>query len=447
MIIPELDIDEIGDTNQNTEHDPKTTNIDPDTHEHTDEHITEHTGLRRSNRQTSRPAKLQDYVCSYTEKDNDILNAELKGETNDCLISTDNLPLEPKTYAEAVEKREWVDDMNTEIKALEDNKTWTITELPKDERALGSKWIYKLKLKSDGSIERYKARLVAKGYNQVEGIDYIDIFSLVAKAVTIRILLAVACKRHWFIHQLDINNAFLHGYIEEEIYMHPPQGYQVPKGHVYKLKRSLYGLKQSSRQWNLEFTKQLEKLGFVQSKAETGMIITQSKYIKDILIDTGMMQSKATNTPLPAGLKLYAGSGEQLQNPEVYRRLLGRLLYLGFTRPDICHATQQLSQYMQQPCKDHWDAALHLVRYLKGTTNRGLHFNSIDCFNLEAFCDADWATCKETRRSLTGYCIFLGESLVSWKQKSKPLFPDPQQKLSIGAWGRQLVNYYGFTAF
>ncbi|KAL2226673.1 uncharacterized protein LOC110011891 [Sesamum indicum] len=149
------------------------------------------------------------------------------------------------------------------------------------------------------------------------------------------------------------------------------------------------------------------------------MIITQSKYVKDILTDTGITQSKATNTPLPVGLKLRAGSGEQLQKLEPYRRLLGRFLYLGFTRPDICHATQQLSQYMQQPSKDHWDVALHLVRYLKVTANGGLHFNSTDCFNLEALCDADWATCKETRRSLTGYYIFLGKSLVSWKIKKQ----------------------------
>ncbi|XP_020547094.1 uncharacterized protein LOC110011383 [Sesamum indicum] len=256
--------------------------------------------------------------------------------------------------------------------ALEDNETWSVTELPKGKRAVGSKWIYKLKLKSDGSTQRYKARLVAKWYNQIEGVHYMDIFSLVAKAVTISILLAVACKQHWFLHQLDINNAFLHAYIEEEIYMHPPQGYKVPKGHLCKLKRS-----------------------------ETGMIITQSKYVKDILTDTGMTQSKATNTTLPVELDSRAGSREQLQKPKPAEDCW-LVLYLGFTRPDICHATQQLSQYMQQPCKDHWDAALHLVRYLKGTVNRGLHFNSTDSFDLEAFCDSDWATCKETRRSLTG---------------------------------------------
>ncbi|KAL2235198.1 UNVERIFIED_CONTAM: Retrovirus-related Pol polyprotein from transposon RE1 [Sesamum indicum] len=260
------------------------------------------------------------------------MTAELKGEMNTCLISTDKLPLEPKTYVEAVQKREWIDAMNTELKALEDNETWTITELPKDKKAIGSKWIYKLKLKSDSNIERYKARLVAKGYNQVEGVDYVDIFSPVAKAVTIRIFLAIACKQHWFIHQLDINNAFLHGYIEKEIYMHPPQGYQVPKGHVCKLKRSLYGLKQSSRQWNLEFTKQLERLGFVQSKG----------HVK-----------------------------------EPFQIL--KLSYMNCL----------LSRIWEKP-----DSFLDLKF-------------------------ADWATCKETRRSLTGYCIFVGRSLVSWKTKKQ----------------------------
>ncbi|KAL2240102.1 UNVERIFIED_CONTAM: Retrovirus-related Pol polyprotein from transposon RE1 [Sesamum indicum] len=160
-------------------------------------------------------------------------------------------------------------------------------------------------------------------------------------------------------------------------------------------------------------------LGLEIGRSDEGMIITQGKYIKDILADTGLTQSKATNTPLPAGLQLKAAAGKQLNNPESYRRLLGRLLYLGFTRPDICYATQQLSQFMQFPCQEHLDAALHLVKYLKGTMNRGLHFNSNNNFSLEAYCDADWGTCKETRRSLTGYCIFLGGSLISWKTKKQ----------------------------
>ncbi|KAL0309397.1 UNVERIFIED_CONTAM: Retrovirus-related Pol polyprotein from transposon TNT 1-94 [Sesamum radiatum] len=177
-----------------------------------------------------------------------------------------NVQTEPKTFQQANRKQEWVKAMKSEIDALEQNYTWEVTPLPKDKRDIECRWIFKLKLKSHGTIGRQKVRLVAKGYNQIEGIDYFDTFSPVAKAVTVRTLLVVAASLQWHIHQVDINNAFLHGYIEEEVYMMPPKGYSVPPGHVSKLRRSLYGLKHISRQWNVEFTSKLETYGFHQSK-------------------------------------------------------------------------------------------------------------------------------------------------------------------------------------
>lgn len=114
--------------------------------------------------------------------------------------------------------------MNKELQALEENNTWTIMPLPADKKAIGSKWVYKVKMKYDGTIERFKARLVAKGFNQTYGIDYLNSFSPVAKVVTVRILLSLSASNGWFLHQLDINNAFLHGYLEEEVYLTPPQG-------------------------------------------------------------------------------------------------------------------------------------------------------------------------------------------------------------------------------
>ncbi|KAL2236191.1 UNVERIFIED_CONTAM: Retrovirus-related Pol polyprotein from transposon RE1 [Sesamum indicum] len=293
------------------------------------EQIFENISLRRSGRQIIRPSKLQDYICVCNEEDSDILGVKLQNDMNECMNAVVDLPSEPRNYNEAVKKREWMEAMDLEIQALENNNTWDIVKLPVGKKTIGSKWVYKLKLKPDGSMDRCKARLVAKGYNQIEGIDYNDSFSPIAKAVTIRSFLAIVCKQHW---------------------SHTKQGH---------------------------------------------------------------------NTPLPAGLQLKAAAGKQLSNPEPYRRLLGGLLYLGFTKPDICYATQQLSQFMQFPCQEHLDAALHLVKYLKGTIYRGLHFNSNNNFSLEAYCNADWATCKETRRSLTGYCIFLGGSLISWKTKKQ----------------------------
>ncbi|XP_020551683.1 uncharacterized protein LOC110012423 [Sesamum indicum] len=297
-----------------------------------------------------------------------------------------------------------------------------------------------------------------------------------------RLFFAVAAALRWHIHQLDINNAFLHGYLEEEIYMSPPEGYSVSQGHVCRLKRSLYGLKQASRQWNHEFTTQIVAFGFVQSKhdcclltktstdgflvlllyvddilvvgtftehiaavkdyldrlftikdlgvakyflglevarSSQGIIVTQTKYIKDIMIDTSMRHARAVTTPLPPGIKFIEDAGAQLPHPELYRRLVGRLLYLNFTRPDTSHACQQLSEFLQRPCQRHLGAALHLVQYLKGTLHKGLFFPSQNSLELRAYSDADWASCIDTRRSLTGYCIFLGDALVSWKIKKQ----------------------------
>lgn len=118
--------------------------------------------------------------------------------------------------------------------------------------------MYKLKLKANGEVERCKARLVAKGFNQEEGIDYTEVFSPVAKMVTIQVLFVVASNYNWSIHQVDVNNAFLHGFLHDEIYIKPPQGYTKAKlGEMCRLVKSLYGLKQASREWNHEFSRVL----------------------------------------------------------------------------------------------------------------------------------------------------------------------------------------------
>ncbi|GAA0166540.1 transmembrane signal receptor [Lithospermum erythrorhizon] len=114
--------------------------------------------------------------------------------------------------------------MVVELQALENNNTWDVVELPQGHKPIQYKWMYKLKTKADGTIEKYKARLVAMGYNQIEGVDYFESFSPMAKTVTMRIILALAITKQWQLHQMDINNAFLHGYLNDEIYMKAPEG-------------------------------------------------------------------------------------------------------------------------------------------------------------------------------------------------------------------------------
>ncbi|KAL0430459.1 UNVERIFIED_CONTAM: Retrovirus-related Pol polyprotein from transposon TNT 1-94 [Sesamum radiatum] len=164
---------------------------------------------RRTSRTRNPPVRMQDYVHITTSNDpNNILD-----HTNDF---HEPLSYDDAKCKQAKCKQVWLDAMQEEFDALEKNNTWEITTLPSDKRAIGCRWVYKVKRRPDGSVDSYKTRLVAKGYSQVEGTDYADSFSLVAKLVTVRLFLAIAAAKRWNVHQTDINNAFLHSSLDEE---------------------------------------------------------------------------------------------------------------------------------------------------------------------------------------------------------------------------------------
>lgn len=322
--------------------------------------------------------------------------------------------------------------------------------------------------------------MVAKGYTQLEGIDYNDTFSPTAKMITVRCLLALAAAQSWSLHQLDVNNAFLHGDLHEEIYMTPPPGLRRQgENLVCRLHKSLYGLKQASRQWFAKFSTAIRLAGFAQSKADyslftcqkgksftalliyvddilitgndvnaiaalkqflhshfrikdlgdlkyflgievsrsrKGIFISQRKYALEILRDSGLLGAKPVSFPMEQNMKL-SDSGELLKDLSQYRRLVGRLIYLTVTRPDITYSVHVLSRFMHAPRKPHMEAALRVLRFLKNSPGQGLFFSSQNDLSLRAFSDSDWAGCPVSRRSTTGYCVFLGSSLVSWRTK------------------------------
>ena len=391
--------------------------------------------------------------------------------------------VEPQSFKEAVKDVGWCTAMQKEIRALEDNGTWTMEQLPPGKKALGSKWVYKIKYNSDGSIERLKARLVVFGNHQVEGIDYNETFAPVAKMVTVRTFLAIAASKNWELHQMDVHNAFLHGDLDEEVYMKLPPGFgSADSDLVCRLRKSLYGLRQAPRCWFAKLVTALKGYGFLQSysdyslftytkgfvqinvlvyvddliisgndsaavtafkaylrkcfymkdlgvlkyflgievaRSSSGLFLCQRKYALDIISEAGLLGSKPASFPIEQNHQLARAAGPCLTDPEPYRRLLGRLIYLAVTRPDLAYSVHVLSQFMQEPRQEHWDAALRVVRYLKGSPGQGILLRSDSELSLKGWCDSDWAACPLTRRSLTGWLVFLGHSPIAWKTKKQ----------------------------
>jgi histone deacetylase 1/2 len=201
---------------------------------------------------------------------------------------------EPRDHREAMACPHWRDAMETEFSALQNNKTWHLVPPVPGVNIIDSKWVFKIKQKSDGSIERYKAHLVAKGFKQRYGLDYEDTFSPVVKPTTIRLLLTMALTYGWHLRKLDIQNAFLHGVLEEEVFMRQPPGFEDTSqpGYLCRLDKALYGLKQAPRAWHARLSSVLCGLGFTASTADTSLFILRRRdltlyllvYVDDIIV-------------------------------------------------------------------------------------------------------------------------------------------------------------------
>nr|GEU42360.1 ribonuclease H-like domain-containing protein [Tanacetum cinerariifolium] len=290
----------------------------------------------------------------------------------------------PKSYRDAFNDPNWQNDMRDEYTTLIKNKTWTLVHRP-----------------SDTNIVRYET------------------FSPVVKPGTIRTVLSLATSRHWPIHQLDIKNAFLHGDLYETVYMHLPSSFRdyAHPDYVCLLQQSLYGLKQAPRAWFQRFASYITRDGFSHSRCDSslfiyrqgidaaylilyvddivltasseGLILSQKKYAIEILEKAHMVSCNPSRTPVDTESKL---------------RVDGDPVCL----------------HMNDPREPHLSALKRILWYIQGSLNYGFQLFSSSTTDLVAYCDADWAGCPTTRRSTSGYCVFLGNNLLSWSAKRQP---------------------------
>ncbi|KAJ0857667.1 putative RNA-directed DNA polymerase [Helianthus annuus] len=407
-----------------------------------------------------------------------------------------NLPVEPTSFTVANASKEWRQAMAEELEALHKNGTWSLVPPVKNANVVDCKWVYRLKTDPAGKISRYKARLVAKGFHQQEGVDYHETFSPVVKPATIRTVLSLAVTNNWSLRQLDVQNAFLHGDLQETVYMKQPPGFvdSTKPDYVCRLHKSLYGLKQAPRAWFTRLSMTLQQLGFSGSKTDpslfilnrrgtliyilvyvdditiTGnqpqavtniinrlsssfavkdlgrlhyflgievvhhngnLILSQRKYILDVIHRARLSQCKPVATPMATSHVLLPDDSAPFNDPSRYRKVVGALQYATLSRPDIAFAVNKVCQFMHAPTENHWAAVKRILRYLHGTAQLGLLFRRDSSSRLHAFSDSywhqdvqaysdsDWAGCPVDRRSTGGFAVYLGSNLISWTARKQ----------------------------
>ncbi|GKV03490.1 hypothetical protein SLEP1_g15780 [Rubroshorea leprosula] len=341
------------------------------------------------------------------------------------LAATPCSEAEPTCVSQALKDHRWRQAMSEEFTALVSQGKWDLVPPAPNQNIIGCKWVFRLKQDKDGRVERYKARLVAKGFHQQPGTDYTQTFSPVIKPTTIQAILSIAVSRGWKIHQLDINNAFLHGKLDEKIFMQQPAGFIDPHlpHHVYDILITGSNpvaidnlITAMSSKFYVENLGELDFFLRVEPiQTSAGLFLSQQRYIQDILQRVGMDNAKAVSTPLSSTTSLRQFSSHSLTNPMAYRQIVGSLQYLSLTRPDLCFAVNRLSQFMHNPTDLHWQAVKRVLRYLNGTKFHGLLLRPQTSLSLHGFSDADWAGDKNTSISTTGYVMYLGSNPVSWK--------------------------------
>ncbi|KAH9803716.1 hypothetical protein KPL71_001892 [Citrus sinensis] len=318
----------------------------------------------------------------------------------------------PPTWHSDSDVALWMTAMQEEIEALHKNKTWELIPLPHGRKAIGNKWVYKIKRDGNDQVERYRARLVVKGYAQKEGIDFNEIFSPVVRLTTVRIVLAMCATFDLHLEQLDVKTAFLHGELEEEIYMLQLEGFTEKRNEnlVCKLNKSLYGLKQSPRCWYKRFDSFIMSLGYNRlssdncayyKRFEDNDSIILLLYVDDMLI-------AGPNKDRIQELKAQLAREFEMKDLGPANKILGI--------PDIAQAVGAVSRYMANPGGEHWIAVKRILRYIRGTSDVALCYGESE-FTVRGYVDSDFARDLDKRKSTTGYVFTLAGATVSWVSK------------------------------
>ncbi|GJY61479.1 putative ribonuclease H-like domain-containing protein [Tanacetum coccineum] len=331
-----------------------------------------------------------------------------------CLFACFLSQIEPKMVA--LIDPSWIEAMQEELLQFRLQKAWRFVDLPKGKHAIGTKWVYRNKKDERGIlfrnkarlvvyrnkkdkreiVVRNKARLVAQGYTQEEGINYDEVFAPVARVEAIRLFLAYASFMGFIVYQMDVKSAFLYGTIEEEVYVCQPPGFEDPQfpNKVYKVEKALYGLHQAHR-------------------------ACQEKYVADILKKFDFVTIKTASTLIETNKALLKDEEAEDVDVHLYRSMIGSLMYLTASRPDIMFAVCACARFQVTPKVSHLHAVKRIFRYLKGQPKLGLWYPRDSPFDLEAFSDSDYAGASLDRKSTIGGCQFLGKRLISWQCKKQ----------------------------
>nr|GEU66011.1 retrovirus-related Pol polyprotein from transposon TNT 1-94 [Tanacetum cinerariifolium] len=298
-----------------------------------------------------------------------------------------------------------------------------LVDRPLCKNVINMKWLWKNKRDKENIVIRNKARLVAKGYSQQEGIDFEESFAPITRLEAVWLFLAYATHKSFPIYQMDVKTTFLNGPLMEEVYINQADGFVDPHDpdKVHRLKKALYGLKQAPRAWYDELSKFLVSKGISKGiqihQFPRGIFINQAKYAQEILKRHGLTSCDSVGTPM-ATKPIDADLSGTLVDQTKYHSMVGALMYLTASRPDIIHATCYCARYQARPTEKHLREVKRIFWYLKNTINTGLWYPKDTSLNLTAFSYSDHAGCLDTRKSTSGGIQFLGgDKLVRWSLK------------------------------